>query len=93
MQALSSHLPNNKQILRIVVITLALLTIPLIGMLFSQEVNWSAADFLVMGVMLFATGFFVEYTRQRYSNTPFRLISAGIVGIFLTLWALLAVGI
>ena len=72
----------------------ALLLIPLIAMQFTDEVNWTFFDFLVMGAMLsVACGCYEIATRM--SGDLWYLVGAGlgIVGSFLLVWINLAVGI
>jgi hypothetical protein len=71
-----------------------LLLLPLIAMQFTEQVDWSAADFLVFGAMLAITGFALE---SAVRMTPSGLARAGfavaILTAFLVVWANLAVGI
>lgn len=71
-----------------------LLLIPFIAMQFSQNVNWSAFDFLVMGVLLLATGTGIEFTLRKVTKFQHRVILCLLIfGAFLLVWAELAVGI
>jgi len=70
-----------------------LLSVPLVAMLFTDEVNWGVADFAVMGFLLFGMGglFILLSGRvQRRFHLPIGLLLAV---VFLYLWAELAVGI
>jgi hypothetical protein len=87
-------LVNHKHIFsRLFIATLALLMIPLIAMQFTEQVNWSAMDFLVMGALLFGmSSFFILVARriaEKYRVALFGLVLLG----FLYIWAELAVGI
>ena len=89
----STATPVSINIMRILVVTCALLTIPLFAMQFTNEVNWSIADFLVMGGMLFTASLLATYAYQRL---PFQLKKIAVIAVitaFVTLWALLAVGL
>ena len=71
-----------------------LLSIPLIAMQFSKEVNWSLLDFTVAGFILFATAFIIKIILERFKTTKSRLILIGITLVILVLvWIELAVGI
>lgn len=75
-------------------IAAAFLLIPLIAMQFSTDVDWSAFDFLVAGILLFGTGFAVELAIRKISEPKNRLIVCGIIlGVFFLIWAELAIGI
>ncbi len=71
-----------------------LLLLPFIAMRFTSEVNWSAADFLVMGVMLAVVCGVVELVVRLSGSWAYRLgVFAAIGSAFLITWANLAVGI
>lgn len=73
---------------------LVLLSIPLFGNLFSNEVNWSASDFLVAGILLFETAFVINLVRTRINKESRRvLISIFILLALALIWLELAVGI
>jgi hypothetical protein len=71
-----------------------LLLVPLIAMQFTSEVNWSPADFVIMGLMLLAVGAGIEIVLRKVTSTRGRVIlCVAILGVFLLLWAEMAVGI
>lgn len=71
-----------------------LLLIPFTAMQFSEEVNWSAFDFLIMGILLLGVGLGLEYVFRRFKTTNQRLLLGGLILIiFFMIWAELAVGI
>lgn len=71
-----------------------ILTIPIIAMQFTTEVDWSFSDFIIMGILLIGTVSLIELgLRLAKSNTQKLLIIAGILFLFLLIWAELAVGI
>ena len=71
-----------------------LLSIPLIAMQFSDEVNWDATDFLVMGTLLLAVGLIGDWAIRKIKNAKRRWFYIAILILFfLLLWAEMAVGI
>jgi hypothetical protein len=71
-----------------------LLTIPLIAMQLTDEVEWSLFDFIIMGTLLLITGLMGEIIFKRVKNSKHRLILYIIIAmIFFLVWAELAVGI
>lgn len=71
-----------------------LLLIPLVAMQFTNEVDWSLSDFLIMGVLLLGTGLLCELVLRKVKTTGRRLaIIAAILFVFFLIWAELAVGI
>ncbi|NND63564.1 MAG: hypothetical protein HKN48_10290 [Flavobacteriaceae bacterium] len=84
----------NKRFAIILLSIPLLLLIPLIAMLFTNEVNWSLSDFIVMGALLLFTGLVIEILLRLVKNkgTRIALIVIAVV-IFLLIWAELAVGV
>lgn len=85
---------KTTRLLIIFLIAGALLLIPFIGMQFSDEVVWTAFDFIIAGILLFGTGLAIDLVLRKVSSTRNRFIVCGIIlaGLFLV-WAELAVGI
>ena len=78
----------------IIISIFALLSIPLIAMQFTDQVNWSVMDFLIMGILLLAAGVIVEYVLRKVRNKDTRiLLIICTLLVFLLVWAELAVGI
>ncbi len=68
--------------------------VPLIAMQITTEVNWGVGDFVTFGVMLIIACGLLELAVRMTANGVYRLIAAAaIAGIFLLVWAQLAVGI
>ncbi|HKL34690.1 MAG TPA: hypothetical protein VJ899_00215 [Salegentibacter sp.] len=83
-----------KRFLIIFLIVGVLLMIPFLAMQFTTEVNWSVADFLIMGLLLLAGGLAIDLVLRKISGSRNRLITSGIILlVFLLIWAGLAVGV
>ena len=73
---------------------LLILLLPLIGMFFSNEINWSFFDFIIMGILILSLSFSIKQVLKATKNINYRiLIIALILILFLLIWAELAVGI
>ena len=85
---------QNKRLITILAVALSILSIPLIAMGFTNEVNWSTFDFLVVGILLIGTGLVLEFILRKIKTLRYRII-LGIVlfVVLLMVWAELAVGI
>lgn len=84
----------NKRLLIILTIPLLLLSVPLIAMQFSDEVNWSLFDFVVAGILLLGTTLIIELILRKVKTKRNRIILAIIViSLLLITWAELAVGV
>lgn len=85
---------RNKNIVRIVLITGLILLVPLIAMRFSDEVNWSLADFVIIGTLLIGTGLIYELASRRLESAKHRAVLGFILlVVMLLIWADLAVGV
>ncbi|MGX7666760.1 hypothetical protein [Flavobacterium pedocola] len=85
---------KNKRLIVIITTILVLLSIPLIAMQFTNEVDWKPFDFIIAGILLFATGLTCEFVMRKITNKRNRivLIALLLLALFL-IWAELAVGI
>lgn len=73
---------------------LSLLLVPFVASLFTDEVQWSGLDYLIMGVMLLAVGSGIQWVLQKFQSRRNRMIGVGLVVLlFLLVWAELAVGV
>lgn len=64
------------------------------AMQFTEEVNWTISDFLVMGILLFTTVFTIDFVLKKLKTLKSRLILiVGTVVLLALVWAELAVGI
>lgn len=85
---------KNKRLIFLLAIAGLLLTIPLIAMQFTQEVNWNITDFIKMAALLFGIVLLCDIVLKKVKSTKWRLLICGIVLlIFFLIWAELAVGI
>lgn len=84
-------LPRNS-LVRVGIITAAILMIPLVAMQFSQEAQWGAFDFVAMGVVLFVMGTAFELLIRKFPKHKV-LVGIGVLLLTLYIWAEMAVGI
>ncbi|MBW2937686.1 hypothetical protein KXJ69_06180 [Aureisphaera sp. CAU 1614] len=85
---------KNKRLIFILITATILLLIPLVAMQFSEEVNWTLADFLVAGVLLYGTGLLCELILRKVKKVKLRVaLCIAIIIVLLLIWAEMAVGI
>jgi len=85
---------QNKRVIGIMITVALLLSVPLIAMQFTDEVNWSPFDFIMAAVLLFGTGLTCEFVIRKVSSMNYRIAICGAILIVLVLiWVELAVGI
>ncbi|MDB2321542.1 hypothetical protein N9V34_01335 [Flavobacteriaceae bacterium] len=73
---------------------LIILTIPLVGTILFDQIDWGILDFLVMGIILLIVGIALSAVSKKIKNSkkkPFYNII--IILFFFLVWAELAVGI
>lgn len=72
----------------------ALLAVPAIAMRFTQEVNWTPADFVFAGVLIFGTLGAYQFVTRSGPSAAYRLACGlSLLAAFLMTWANMAVGI
>lgn len=85
---------KNQRLTGILLAVATLLLIPFIAMQFTKEVNWTLFDFVVAGILLFGTGFLIEFVGRTVTTVKYRIaLFAVILVALLLIWAELAVGI
>jgi len=78
---------------RILIWSLFPLLIPLIAMVISDEVQWSAFDFFIMGGLLISFTLIGNYIYTSFKDQKRTWLLYILVLVFLLVWAELAVGI
>ena len=71
-----------------------ILLLPLVAMQFTDEVNWSMADFAFAGALLIGTGLAFELAVRKTGDTAYRAaVGVALVAAFILVWVNGAVGI
>ena len=85
---------KNKRLNIILLVAVIILFIPLVAMQFTDEVDWTILDFVIMGILLLVTGLLCEFVMRKLKNIQHRIFICGAIlfALFL-IWAELAVGI
>lgn len=84
---------RNNNIIRIVLGTALVLLVPLVAMLFTDEVVWDWFDFVVIGTLLIGAGLTYEFVASRVNAKYRRAIAVVVMAAVLLIWAELAVGV
>ena len=87
---------DRTSLLRVALATVSILLLPLVAMQFTEEVDWNAFDFIVMGTLLSGTGLACELLVKsaRGKAISYRVALVAVpVGALLLIWAQLAVGV
>lgn len=84
----------SHSILKLVVGIGLLLMIPLIGMQFSEEVNWTGSDFIIMGGLIFLVGLTFILITHNSKSAAYKIATGfGLFTGFFLIWVNGAVGI
>lgn len=84
----------SHSVLRVALTTILILLVPLVAMQFTDEVDWSAGDFIVMGALIFGIGFLYVLAVRFVTNMVYRIaIGFALGSTFFMIWANLAVGL
>ena len=85
---------QNKNIIRIALVTAFILLLPLLAMQFTDEVVWDLADFAVAGVLLFGAGLTYELVARKGGTIAYRAaVGVAVAAALLLVWMNLAVGL
>lgn len=84
----------SRAILGVAIATVVILSIPLVAMQFTSEVNWSLSDFVIMGAILFGTGTALVALLRQSTHLAYKIgVAVGLGTTFFMIWANLAVGL
>jgi len=89
--ALKEKSQRSKVIAGVIV---AVLMLPVIGMMISENVNWSLADFVIAVILLSIVGLGVDFIYSKLKTRRARMVALMIVFmLFALVWGELAVGL
>lgn len=85
---------KKQNIIRSVLAAELVLLVPLVAMLFTDEVDWGPGDFIVIGVLLAGVGFAYQLIANGVQSN-YRQVSIGIVlaAVMILIWIELAVSL
>ena len=85
---------NKQRSITIYTIAASILAIPKLGMYFTEEIKWTGFDFLIAGMLLFSSAFFIDFILRNVQRVGAKMFYIVLIFIVLFLiWAELAVGI
>lgn len=85
---------NSKTSIMLYAIATLILAIPFVAMQFTSEVNWTATDFFVAGLLLFATATAIDFILKKIKTDNKRFVYiAAVLLLVILIWVELAVGI
>ncbi|MEW6491079.1 MAG: hypothetical protein AB1589_00810 [Cyanobacteriota bacterium] len=85
---------QNKNIIHLALGTAFILLLPLLAMLFTDQVVWDLTDFIVAGALIFGTGLAYELVARKGGTMAYRVaVGIALAAALLLVWMNLAVGI
>ncbi|HVX47911.1 MAG TPA: hypothetical protein VHA05_00950 [Candidatus Saccharimonadales bacterium] len=85
---------TNNHAFRIVGAICLLLLVPLVAMQFTDQVNWTALDFMVAGILLLSAGIAYEVlARWAHNSRQKAIVGISVLVVLAVIWAQLAVDI
>lgn len=84
---------KTTNLFRYAVGTALVLAVPLIAMLFTDDVQWDLRDFIVIGTLLMGAGIIFELVTSKVNPKYRGAIAVAVLGAVLLMWAELAVGV
>lgn len=85
---------KKERIIRSIFVAELVLLAPLAAMLFTDEINWSLADFIIIGVLLAGVGVAYQLVMTGLNNNTRQAVIGIVFAVTLILiWVELAVGI
>ncbi len=94
MTTKTENTPFRRRAVRVVAVTTLLLTVPLVAMQFTAEVDWSWFDFAFMGALVMGVGLTYEFAAMKTGNSAYRFaVGAALAAAFLLVWVNGAVGL
>jgi hypothetical protein len=83
-----------QSMMRVLLVTALLLSVPLAAKLLTAEMGWSLFDFVLMGALIAGTGLAYELSTRNSSSISYRAaVGIALLGAFLLVWLNLAVGL
>jgi hypothetical protein len=84
----------NSRLKRLLIISTSILSIPVLGKLFTDEFQWALPDFIIGAILLYGTSFMIDFIPRKVQKKSHRLALSGfILLVLLFIWAELAVGL
>jgi len=84
---------KKNSIIRVIIGTSIILSVPLIAMMFTDEVAWDLSDFIVIGSLLLGAGLGYEFTANKVDRRYRGVIAVVLAAFLLIIWMELAVGL
>ena len=84
----------NSRFKKLLISSTVILTIPILGKLFTDDFQWALPDFIIGAMLLYETSFMIDVIMRKVQKKSHRLALSGLILlVLLCIWAELAVGL
>jgi hypothetical protein len=84
----------NSRLKKLLIISTIILSIPVLGKLYTDDFQWALPDFFIAAILLYGTGIMIDFILRKVQKKSHRIALSGfILLVLLFIWAELAVGL
>jgi dipeptide/tripeptide permease len=84
----------NSRFKKLLISSTVILTIPILGKLYTDDFQWALPDFIIGAMLLYGTSFMIDVILRKVQKKSHRLALSGLILlVLLCIWAELAVGL
>jgi dipeptide/tripeptide permease len=84
----------NSRFKKLLISSTVILTIPILGKLYTDDFQWALPDFIIGAILLYGTSFMIDVIMRKVQKKSHRLALSGLILlVLLCIWAELAVGL
>lgn len=84
----------NSRFKKLLISSTVILTIPILGKLYTDDFQWALPDFIIGAMLLYGTSFLIDVIMRKVQKKSHRIALSGLILlVLLCIWAELAVGL
>jgi dipeptide/tripeptide permease len=84
----------NSRFKKLLISSTVILTIPILGKLYTDDFQWALPDFIIGAILLYGTSFLIDVIMRKVQKKSHRIALSGLILlVLLCIWAELAVGL
>jgi dipeptide/tripeptide permease len=84
----------NSRFKKLLISSTVILTIPILGKLYTDDFQWALPDFIIGAILLYGTSFMIDVIMRKVQKKSHKIALNGLILlVLLCIWAELAVGL
>jgi dipeptide/tripeptide permease len=84
----------NSRFKKLLISSTVILTIPILGKLYTDDFQWALPDFIIGAILLYGTSFMIDVILRKVQKKSHKIALNGLILlVLLCIWAELAVGL